>query len=144
MASPLLNPVTDSHLVKWNYPQRTLLISTLLYSAFEPLQGTSTSADQLMANSVWLLEDSILHSAWPDRKSKIAAVCDDDGVEGAEFALLRRLSFQLSSRSLHIRARESILNCALPCSTGPVPHDSSEKFQVFWNQWMRFLTLVLT
>jgi hypothetical protein len=124
-------------------PTRTVLISSLLFSAFEVLQGSSISSDQIMANSVWILKDKIMQCAWPDKKSQIAAAYDDKGVEDAEFILMRRLCFR-SLLSPCPQGLDSISNCDLPYSEGPCPSDQNHDFKDFWKLWMRFLTLALT
>jgi hypothetical protein len=122
---------------------RTLLISTILFSAFELLQGNLVSSDKHMTSGVSILKDIILQSTWPDKKSRIATTCDDEGIEDAEFILMRRLTFKCLLSPSYSQVRDSISACIVPYTMGPSPPDQTQSFEVFWKLWMRFLTLAL-
>lgn len=123
--------------------QRTLLISTILFSAFELLQGNSTSADKHMTGGISILKNTIMQSAWPDKKSQIATACDDEGVEDAEFILMRRLAFKCLLSPSYPQVRDSFSVCVVPYTMGPSPPDQTQSFEVFWKLWTRSLTLAL-
>lgn len=119
---------------------RSVLISTILCSAFELLQGDSISADKHIISGGSILKDMLMKSAWPDGKSQIAASYDDEGVEDAEFILMRRLSFKCLLSPSCSKERDNALN--VPCTTGPDPPDQRESFEVFWKVWLRLLTII--
>jgi hypothetical protein len=122
---------------------RTVLISTILFSTFENLQGNSESADELLYTGMKMLKEKMPHSASPNRKSQIAGLCDDEGVEDAEFILMRGLSFRSLLLPLNDQVRQDICAYKMQCTKGPKPPAQKEDFRTFWKLWMQFLTVGL-
>jgi hypothetical protein len=122
---------------------RTVLISTILFSTFEVLQGNSESADELLYAGIKPLKNKILHSAWPQRQSQIAGSCDDERVEDAEFILMRGLSFRSLLLPMSDQVRDDICACKLRYTEGPKPPGPMESCERFWKLWMQFLTVAL-
>jgi hypothetical protein len=149
--SPYLDAITyftsslakfRSRINKIEAAPRTILISTILFIIFELLQGNYDSENQFIDNGVLVLKDKILHSAWPNHESQIAGLCDDEGVEDAEFILVRRLS----SRSLlgPVCTREDLNPACMSWHTkGPRPPSQKSGCWTFWRLWMQFLTVAL-
>lgn len=52
---------------------RSLLISTILFSVFEVLQGNGAASDKHLASGVSILKNTVIRSAGPERRSLIAA-----------------------------------------------------------------------
>jgi hypothetical protein len=126
-----------------NASPRTLLMSTILFSAFELLHGNTISADKHLASGVSILKDTIIQSAWPDKRSKIATACDDVGIEDAEYILVLRLTFKHLLSPSYSKVKDSISVCVVPYTMGPQPPAQSKSYEVFWKLWMRFLTVAL-
>jgi hypothetical protein len=121
---------------------RNVLISTILFSTFELLQGNSISAERHITSGVSILKSMLMKSAWPNEKSQIAASYDDEGVEDAEFILMRRLSFKCLLSPLYSQERDSASFFIVPFTMGPSPPHANESFEAFWRAWMRFLTIL--
>lgn len=122
---------------------RSVLASSILFSAFELLQGNTTAANIIMEQGAAMLEGKMLHTSCLGRESQIAGRCDDEGMEDAEYILIRRLCFRSSMghTNSYSHIARIISATAISCTTGPSPPNVRESFETFWKLWMRFLTL---
>lgn len=125
--------------------RRNVLISSILFSAFETLHGNNSSSDTLMTRGVLLLKDKILRSACGTQRSAIAAQCDDAGIEEAEFVLMRRLTIRsiFSSSPLLEEVANLITTCSFTYTTAPLPPAQDQHFDIFWKLWMKFFTILM-
>lgn len=122
---------------------RTLLISTILFSAFELLQGNVNASDTHMSSGVLILQDLVMKSAWPGKKSLLASSSDDEGVEQAEFILMWRPAFKCLLFPSYSQVRGILSSCNIPYTMGPTPPPHKETFDVFLRRWLKFCTLML-
>jgi len=125
--------------------KRNVLISSILFSAFEVLHGNSATSDSLMIHGVGLLKDELLKSTLSLQQSMVAASIDDEGIEDAEFLLMRRLTLRalLSSQKLQQQVSDIISGCCFSLRSVTVVPAQGQPFQILWKLWMRFFTLAL-
>ncbi|KAH8648482.1 hypothetical protein BX600DRAFT_475330 [Xylariales sp. PMI_506] len=123
---------------------RTLVISTILYSVFELLQGNTGSVDQLAAYSIRMLKDVILRaSTSSQRNSLVAAPLDDDGVLDAEYLLVRMACFNSGYSPLYPKSRDALLSCHFSFLDALAPIDIGQSTEVFLVEWRRCLTRIV-
>ncbi|KAH7021367.1 uncharacterized protein B0I36DRAFT_354031 [Microdochium trichocladiopsis] len=144
------------------YTSRSVLISSILYSAFELMHGNSYTADCIVAKSMSILRTMILHGkqltlpaladltlqdkAEAPRQDvpyiQISRSCDDEGIEEAEWLLVRRAVLGALYAPMRPLSRDVI--CRLPglnflAGSSPPPINASP--MTFWKLYFRWVPL---
>ncbi|KAH8653793.1 hypothetical protein BX600DRAFT_85998 [Xylariales sp. PMI_506] len=119
---------------------RTLLVTAILYSIFEQLQGNSASVDRLMANGLSMLTSSNLTSSKAKARPSSAVTHHDEGFDQSRLLLLRRSIFGSLSSPIYPVLKSTMTNLGLPHIEGPGPPKILQSYQTFWNLWMQFFT----
>ncbi|KAH7014251.1 uncharacterized protein B0I36DRAFT_436311 [Microdochium trichocladiopsis] len=134
---------------------RSILIATVLFVAFEVMQGNTSAADQLGAYSVSLLRDTIMEGSLsgkrnggdnesiiqPYSESLIAGKLDDDGVSEAEVALVRNTIFSSGLSPVYTKGRQVLFDLPMPSFYGAWPPGPEASRKVFSRLWERCIGL---
>ncbi|KAH8651383.1 hypothetical protein BX600DRAFT_473480 [Xylariales sp. PMI_506] len=133
-------------LSKCNMAPRTALICSILFSAFEQLQGNLDSGDRFLTNGLAVLKQEAHQGHRPSGTSPIAAGCDDDGIEEGEYMLIRKSLCGTHFSPMYPQGRNylikqnSTLLAIFSLPRAPAPPHQGQSFEVFWKLWTRFLT----
>jgi hypothetical protein len=117
--------------------RRKVLISTMLVTVFELLQGNIDAVDRIAAVCITVLGDNLLRTNNTNYASHVAASLDDGGLEDAELWLTRRATLSAISSPIYPRARESVLFLAGKSTLGPGPVEGSDSLAYF-RCWCQF------
>ncbi|KAJ1325300.1 RNA polymerase II-specific transcription factor-like protein [Microdochium nivale] len=150
---------------------RYVLISSILYSAFELMHGNSAASDRIVAKTVSMLRKLILHQrqpalpalerlslrerleTWRERSESTSPppdvpclqaepYLDDDGMEEAEWLLVRRIT--LGAMYAPVRPLSRDLICSLPALeylSGSMPPPPDASATTYWKLYLRWQPL---
>jgi hypothetical protein len=116
---------------------RTILISTVLFSFFEALQGNTAAVDKLTGQGILLLKEVILNLAASHNGSRVAHLVDDQGVQEAGLFLIRNATWNVMYSPLYPCQEASILQLGCsPIELLPLPDSTydTEDFNITWWQ----------
>lgn len=119
---------------------RTILVATLLWSAFERLQGNLDAVDKVMANGINFLKDVLLQTSNNGSNSRVAAPLDDEGILNAEYFLARTVTWNAQFLPMYSRETDSILSIASSYGQKPPSPDPMHSLEELWKTWWRFVT----
>ncbi|KAI9148039.1 hypothetical protein HJFPF1_11860 [Paramyrothecium foliicola] len=120
--------------------QRNILISTLLFTVFENMQGNRLAVDALRAKALLLLKDTATHVNNSNANRQVVRPLDDQGVQDATLYLTRQGVITSLLAPLYPQSKQSLTHLRQFYAEIPKPPDGCQDMRDFESSYLRFLT----
>lgn len=122
---------------------RTMLVSTILFTTFELLQGNTAACDKFTSLALSILKDKLPHRADAVDHSLVTAPLDDSGVFDAEFYLTRNAAFNSLFSPIYPLTAQGLGRLNLSTMAGVDPPGITSSLEDFCLAWWRMLTVTV-